>query len=82
VLDPIVAADVSRLPAYVGIAVPGAGYLLIRISKVTEADPGERTPESSARAGQLFGASQYDAYLTSLRSRAEIEIRQESLEKK
>ncbi len=82
VLDPIVAADVSRLPAYVGIAVPGAGYLLIRISKVIEADPGEKTPESSARAGQLFGASQYDAYLASLRSRAEIEIRPESLEKK
>jgi hypothetical protein len=30
----------------------------------------------------VFGGSQYDAYLTSLRGRAEVEIKPESLEKK
>jgi len=81
-LQPIVAADVSKLPAYIGIPVPDAGYLLVRIGKVIEADPKEKNPESGARVGQLFGAAQYDAYVASLRSRADIEIKPENLEKK
>jgi peptidyl-prolyl cis-trans isomerase D len=81
-LQPIVAADVSKLPAYIGIPVPDAGYLLVRIGKVIEADPKEKNPESGARVGQLFGASQYDAYLDSLRRRADIEIKPENPEKK
>jgi peptidyl-prolyl cis-trans isomerase D len=80
-LQPIVAADVSKLPAYVGVPVPDAGYLLVRISKVIEADPKEKNPESGARVGQLFSAAQYDAYLASLRTRADIEIKPENLEK-
>jgi peptidyl-prolyl cis-trans isomerase D len=81
-LEPIVTADVSKLPAYVGIPVAEGGYLLVRISKVTAADLKDKAAESSARAGQVFGGSQYDAYLTSLRGRAEVEIKPESLEKK
>jgi len=49
---------------------------------VIEAEPEEKNTENSARAGQLYGASQFDAYLASLRSRAEIEIKPESPEKK
>lgn len=82
-LQPIVAADVSKLPAYVGIPVPNAGYMLVRISKVIDADPPkEQSTESRARVNQLFASAQYDAYVESLRSRADIEIRPESLERK
>jgi hypothetical protein len=56
--------------------------MLVRISKVIETDPKEQNPENSARAGQLFGAVQYEAYVTSLRSRADIEIKPENLEKR
>jgi peptidyl-prolyl cis-trans isomerase D len=84
-LQPVVAADVSKLPAYVGIPVPNAGYLLIRISKVIDVDPKEpkeQGAESRARVNQLFGSAQYDAYVESLRSRADIEVKLENLEKK
>jgi peptidyl-prolyl cis-trans isomerase D len=81
-LEPIVAADAAKLPAYVGIPVPGSGYVLVRITKVIEADPKEKSPESSAKLGQQFGASQYEAYMASLRERADIEIKPENLEKK
>lgn len=81
-LAPVVAADVSKLPAYVGIPIPEAGYLLLRISKVIEAEAKEKGPDVEARAGQLFGAAQYEAFLDSLRSRAEIQIKKENLEKK
>jgi len=80
-LEPIVTADAAKLPAYVGIPVSDAGYLLVRITRVTEADLKDRGAES-ARAATVAGGAQYDAYLTSLRGRAEVEIKPEVLEKK
>jgi peptidyl-prolyl cis-trans isomerase D len=83
VLTAIVSADATKLPAYVGVAVPDAGYLLLKITKVTDGEvPKERTPEIEVRAGRLYGASQYDAYVASLRSRADISVRQENLDRK
>jgi peptidyl-prolyl cis-trans isomerase D len=84
VLRRIVAADVSKLPAYLGMPVPEAGYLLVRISKVIEAEarPAEQQAADAGRAGKLFGTAQYDAYVSSLRSRAEIEVSNANLEKK
>jgi peptidyl-prolyl cis-trans isomerase D len=81
-LAPVVAADVSKLPAYVGIPIPQTGYLLMRITRVIDADPKDKGADFDARAGQLFGASQYEAYLASLRSRADIEVKKENPEKK
>ena len=70
------------MPAYVGIPVADGGYLLVRITKVTEADLKEKAAENNARASMMLGGAQYDAYLASLRSRAEVEIRPEAVEKK
>jgi peptidyl-prolyl cis-trans isomerase D len=80
VLTPVVAADVSKLPAYVGIPIQESGYLLVRISRVVEGE--KPSPDSLARAEQLYGASQYQAWLGSLRERAEIKVRPGVLEKK
>src|SRR5580765_1376655 len=71
-LEPIIGADVSKLPAYLGIPVSDGGYLLVRITKVVEADLKDKAAENGMRAAQLFGGAQYDAYLTGLRTRAEI----------
>ena len=83
VLNAIVSADATKLPAYAGVAVPGAGYTLLKITKVTDADvPKDRFPEIEARAARLYGASEYDAYVASLRSRADITVKPENLERK
>src|SRR5881392_3959708 len=84
VLRRVVAADVSKLPAYLGMPVPETGYLLVRISKVTEAEakPAEQQAADAGRASQMFGAAQYDAYVSSLRSRADIEVSSANLERK
>src|ERR1700694_3298731 len=60
VLRRVVAADASKLPAYIGMPVPEAGYLLIRISKVieTEAKPEEQKGADTAPASQRFGTAQ------------------------
>jgi peptidyl-prolyl cis-trans isomerase D len=77
----VVSADVATLPAYVGVAFP-EGYLLLRISKVIDADAKEADPQSAARIGALYGRSQYEAYVGSLRARGDVEVNPSSLEKK
>ncbi len=80
-LQRVVSADVSTLPAYVGVNFP-EGYLLLRVSKVIEADAKQADPQSAARIGGLYGRSEYDAYVGSLRARGDVEINPSTLEKK
>jgi peptidyl-prolyl cis-trans isomerase D len=82
VLRRVVAADVSKLPAYIGVPVPDAGYVLVRISRVVEVESREPDPQSAARAASMAGAAQFEAYVSKLRSRAEITVNAANLEKK
>lgn len=82
VLRQVVAADVGKLPAYVGMPIADAGYLLLRISKVIDADPKELDAQNAQRMAGLMGASQYEAYVASLRGRASIEVNPANLERK
>jgi peptidyl-prolyl cis-trans isomerase D len=77
----VVAADVTKLPAYLGVPSP-EGYVLLRISKVSEADPSEKAPDVAQRISSTLGTAQYQAFVASLRSRADIEVRNLSPEKK
>jgi peptidyl-prolyl cis-trans isomerase D len=77
-----VAADVSKLPAYVGVPSPEGGYVLLKISKVTEAESTERSPDTDRRFSAALGSAQYQAYVASLRSSADIDVRSLSPEKK
>jgi peptidyl-prolyl cis-trans isomerase D len=82
VLRQVVSADTAKLPVYLGIPVPDAGYVLLRISKVIEEDVKDSDPQITARAAGLYGNAQYEAYLESLRARADIEINSKNLETK
>jgi peptidyl-prolyl cis-trans isomerase D len=82
VLRQVVAADTAKLPAYLGIPIPDAGYVLLRISKVIEEAVKDSDPQVAARAAGLYGNAQYEAYVESLRSRADIEINRKNLETK
>jgi peptidyl-prolyl cis-trans isomerase D len=82
VLRQVVSADTSKLPAYVGVPIPDAGYVLLRISKVVDEEAKEGDPQIAARAAALYGGAQYEAYLDSLRARADVEVKTANLEKK
>lgn len=82
ILRQVVAADASKLPAYVGVPIPDGGYVLLRISKVIDQPVKEDDPQVTARIAQLYGEAQYEALVESLRSRADIEVNPASLEKK
>ncbi len=77
----VVAADVSRLPAYVGLPT-NDGYLLLRISKVTEAMPQGDGKQFAEQTGQMLGAADYESYVASLKGQADISINTANLEKK
>jgi hypothetical protein len=72
-------ADTAELPAYLGIPLPDAGYVLLRVSRVIDEAAKEPDPQAAMRAASLYGNAQYEAFVESLRSRADIEIRSGSL---
>lgn len=73
-LRPVMSADVSKLPAYIGLPVTDAGYMLVRVSKVVEADAKGQRPDMLSRTAGLMGSVQYEAYLESLRQHADIKV--------
>jgi peptidyl-prolyl cis-trans isomerase D len=81
VLRPVMAADTSKLPAYIGVPASGAGYMLVRVSKVVEGDP-KQGGDPLPRAAGLAGAAQFEAYIASLRKQADISVNPSNLEKK
>jgi peptidyl-prolyl cis-trans isomerase D len=81
-LRQVVAADTAKLPAYIGIPIPDGGYVLLRITKVVDEPVKESDPQAAQRAAALYGGAQHDAYVESLRSRADIEVKTANLEKK
>ena len=82
-LRQIMAADAQKLPSYVGAERGAEGYMLYRVTKVLEPEArpeAQRTAEQQ-RSAQLAGARQLEAYVASLRERADIEVRAANLEK-
>jgi peptidyl-prolyl cis-trans isomerase D len=77
----ILAADASKLPTYLGVDRGSAGYVLIRIGKVLR--PGVKTEAQRAsdltRAERQAGLAQYEAYVTSLRAQAEVNVDKDKL---
>jgi peptidyl-prolyl cis-trans isomerase D len=81
VVRQVVAADVSKLPTYVGMSIGETGYVILRISKVVEGEAAA-DKQAEARAANLVGAAQFEAYVASLKGRADIKINSANLEKK
>lgn len=81
-VQPVFRLDASKLPAYTGVEVPGAGYALFRLNKVTN-DMSIDEKQRKGMLGQLTSmASQDDlqGYLAGLRTRYKVEINQKALE--
>lgn len=74
--------DATKLPAYAGVEVPGAGYVLFRLNKVS-AGAGIEEKQRRGMQGQLTSmASQDDlqGYLAGLRLRYKVETNTKALE--
>lgn len=72
----VMKADAAKLPAYVGVEIPGAGYGVYRISKVgqpAEQDK-ERRDMENQRISQIVAQQEFANYLEALKKKAKIQI--------
>ena len=73
-LEAVLAADASQLPITLGVAVPGQGYLAVRIDRVL---PRDMNPEDNkvlqAQYGQAWAAAEAEAYYQALGTRYKLE---------
>jgi peptidyl-prolyl cis-trans isomerase D len=83
-LRAVMAADASKLPAYLGVDRGGEGYALYRVAKLIEAEPktDAAKAEDLARYERQSGNEQLESYIAGLRARAKVEVNQANLEKK
>lgn len=71
VVEAVLKADVTKLPAFVGVSVPGMGYGVYRIGKVgqpAQADPARRTAEAQ-QIGSIVAQQEFYSYLESLKTK-------------
>ena len=59
-----------------------SGYLLLRVSKVIEGKPAPEDKQREARVAATIGGAEFEAYLASLKGRADVTINSVNLEKK
>ena len=81
---PVFRMQTGKLPAYTGVEMPGAGYSLFKLSKVTAGEQLDAA-RKQAMLQQLNGlVAQEDVqlYLAALRSRYKVEVNQSALEAK
>ena len=69
-------ADVSKLPAYVGVELPGQGYAVYRIGKVSQpAQPDQaRRQQEAQQIGGLLGQQEMYNYIEALKVKAKAKV--------
>jgi peptidyl-prolyl cis-trans isomerase D len=75
-LQSIMKADTTKLPAYVGVDVPGTGYGVYRIAKVQQpaaADEAQRKSEAE-QIGNLLAQQEMSQYVELLKTKAKVKI--------
>ena len=79
----IVKADVQKLPAFIGVDVPGVGYDVYRISKVSAGvpDPARRAGEARQLENSVAQQDVY-SYIEALKKKSKVEINKSALNSK
>jgi peptidyl-prolyl cis-trans isomerase D len=73
--EAIMKADVSKLPAYVGVELPGQGYAVYRINKVEQAAPdaARRKQEAEQIAGAV-GQTEMYAFVEAIKKKGKAKV--------
>jgi len=69
-------ADTAKLPAYIGLALPGQGYGVFRISKVSQpaAPDAARRQAEQQQVADAVAQQEMLAYLNVLKEKAKVKI--------
>lgn len=75
VVAAVMKADANKLPAYVGVPVPGKGYSIFRINSVdNQAADAESMKAEQQQVDEFLSAQEMAAYLGVIKKRAKAEI--------
>lgn len=83
-VSPIFRIDAGKLPAYTGVELPGTGYALFKLVKVSAGEQLDdaRRQGLQRQIGQIATQEEVEAYIAALRARYKVEINQAALESK
>ena len=83
-LAEIFKADSAKLPAYAGVENAQGGFMLLKITRVTEAQTidAPRRKAAADELRQLVGQEELNAYVAGLKLKADVKVVQDRLEKK
>lgn len=83
-VSPVFSMDAAKLPAFAGVELPGSGYALFKLAKVTTGDQLDdaRRQGLQRQIGQMATQEEVQAYLGALRARYKVEINKQALEAK
>ncbi len=72
----VMRADVTKLPSYAGVALPGKGYAVYRISKVAQPENIDKNQREAERQqiGNMVAQQETLAYIEALKQKAKIKI--------
>ena len=75
--------DAAKLPSYVGSTNERGGFSIYKLVGITTPPPADskRLEVASARLGEQIGRELVNAYIASLKTRADVKINQQALEK-
>ena len=80
VVDAVLRADTSSLPAVVGVDLGEQGYAVARINKVLGRDPvAADATRAQAQYAQAWGDAEAQAYYAALKSRFRVELKERAL---
>jgi peptidyl-prolyl cis-trans isomerase D len=75
-LDPVMRADAGKLPAVLGLDLPGQGYVVLRVTQVLAREPVPGGDEPlRAQYAQAWAAAEADAYVAALKKRYKVDIK-------
>jgi peptidyl-prolyl cis-trans isomerase D len=76
--------DGGKLPAYVGYENPQGGYMLVKITRIVDIETLDDAKRKAAadELRQLVAQEELNAYVASLKLKADVKVVQDSLEKK
>lgn len=73
--ESIMKADTSKLPAFVGVDIPGQGYAIYRINKVQQPAQDERkTADLTKEVERVLGADELNSYVEMLKQKGGAKI--------
>jgi peptidyl-prolyl cis-trans isomerase D len=83
-LTGIFKADISKLPAYAGVENAQGGFVLLKVTRVVDSETVDiaRRKAVSEELRQVLGQEELNAYVASLKLKADVKVQQDRLEKK